>query len=94
MTTVARPMPQRTCLGCRQVRQKGELIRLVATPEGGVKVDLTRRHAGRGAYLCPDPGCWQKALKIKVLEKALHTQLAADSLALLRDFARALEGEG
>ena len=54
--------PQRTCIGCRKVRPKASLVRLVRGADGRVQVDDSGRGEGRGAYVCPDPGCLGKAL--------------------------------
>ncbi len=53
--------PRRTCIGCRQVRPKAELLRLVRQPDGTVGRDATP--AGRGAYVCPDPACLERAIQ-------------------------------
>jgi uncharacterized protein len=55
--------PQRTCVGCRQKRPKATLVRLVRGGDGRVRVDDNGRAWGRGAYVCPDPGCLERALK-------------------------------
>lgn len=67
--------PQRTCVVCRSTLDKRALVRLVRTPEGGVQVDLTGKRSGRGAYLCDQPACWDRALESTVLDKALRTTL-------------------
>ena len=54
--------PQRTCIGCRKVRPKAALVRLVRGADGRVHVDEGGRAEGRGAYVCPEPGCLGKAL--------------------------------
>jgi hypothetical protein len=58
MTTV----PRRTCLGCRRIRPKGTLVRLVRSPSGAVAVDAGGRAHGRGAYVCPEAACLERAL--------------------------------
>ena len=76
-------MPQRTCVACRQVEGKRQLVRVVRTPTGVVEVDLTGKKNGRGAYLHADPACWDTALKRKALQHALKTEIAeTDRLAL------------
>ncbi|MBX3070009.1 MAG: YlxR family protein [Thermomicrobiales bacterium] len=79
--------PQRTCIACRDKTAKRTLIRIVRTPEGDVQVDPTGRANGRGAYLCDDPACWQRALKSTALEHALKVTLDAGAKERLRDFA-------
>ncbi|MDI3281344.1 MAG: YlxR family protein [Bacillota bacterium] len=75
-----RKVPQRTCLGCRSVRPKKELIRIVRTPEGSVVVDPTGKRSGRGAYLCPSPDCLERARKGKTLEKALEQEIIGEEV--------------
>ena len=55
-------VPQRTCVGCREVLPKRLLIRIVRSPDG-VQVDLTGKLAGRGAYLHDRRSCWERAMK-------------------------------
>jgi predicted RNA-binding protein YlxR (DUF448 family) len=87
-----RQPPQRTCLACRTTGDKRELIRLVRTPEGRVEVDLTGKKPGRGAYICPQAGCWDAALKKGRLDAALRTKLGADDRLKLSEFATTLHG--
>ena len=63
--------PQRTCIGCRQVKAKAELLRLVRGGDGRVVVDRHRMAAGRGAYTCPTVQCLDKALVVGRLARAL-----------------------
>ncbi len=70
-----RHVPQRTCVVCRTTTDKRTLTRLVRTPDDGVHVDPTGKRPGRGAYLCDNPECWDKALHSDVLAKALRTTL-------------------
>jgi len=63
-------IPLRKCTGCGEMKSKKELVRVVRTPEGEVQLDLTGRKAGRGAYVCPDLACLQKARKAKRFERA------------------------
>ena len=64
-------IPTRTCTGCRQVKNKKDLIRVVRDKEGNVFVDVTGRQNGRGAYICPNEECLEMAVKNKGLEKTL-----------------------
>ena len=50
-------IPQRQCVGCRTMKDKKALIRVVRTPEGAIVLDSTGKRSGRGAYVCPDPAC-------------------------------------
>jgi hypothetical protein len=89
---VARPRPQRTCIGCRQMRDKRELIRLAGTGDGGVDVDHTGRRAGRGVYLCRIQDCWSLGLKGNRLEHTLRTKIGAESLKRLAAYSMTLPG--
>lgn len=72
-------IPMRTCIGCGAVRPKKELIRIVMTKEGEILLDQTGRANGRGAYLCDDPLCLQKAKKRKGLQKAFRGRQSPDA---------------
>ena len=71
-------IPERTCVGCRQVKAKRELVRLVRLADGSVEVDASGRMRGRGAYLCPKEECWQGGLG-GGLEHALKITLTLES---------------
>ncbi len=92
-------IPQRTCIACRQVRNKRDLIRIVRTTEAGVMIDPSGKRAGRGAYLCRARACWDLALapKSRMLDHALKTTLSEAEQAALSAFAQSLpirlEGE-
>ena len=62
----------RTCLGCRSRRPKRELVRLVRRADGTVAVDAAARGQGRGAYVCADAGCVERALKAGKLSHAFR----------------------
>ena len=68
-------IPMRQCLGCREMKAKRELIRVVRSPEGGISLDFKGKASGRGAYICPQAQCLKKAIKAKALERALATQI-------------------
>lgn len=80
-----RKVPMRMCTGCSASRPKRELLRVVRTPQGEITVDPTGKVAGRGAYLCPDPDCLDKALRSKRLENALECTLSAETVDQLRE---------
>lgn len=67
-----RHVPERTCVGCRAVRPKRELVRVVRTPEGTVELDPTGKRSGRGAYLCRNVACLEAAVQGRRLERALR----------------------
>ncbi len=83
-----RKVPQRTCVACRRVETKRQLVRLVRTAEGSVMVDPTGKAAGRGAYLCADRACWTAALKRGALDRALKVTLDAAAQARLLEHAQ------
>ena len=68
-------IPMRQCLGCREMKPKKELIRVVRSPEGEISLDFKGKASGRGAYICPDPQCLKKAVKSKALERAFSAQI-------------------
>ena len=76
-------IPQRQCLGCREMKNKKDLIRAVRSPEGEISLDFKGKKPGRGAYVCPDPACLAKARKSKALERAFETAIPAEVYALL-----------
>lgn len=84
--TAKRPkhIPQRTCVGCRSVLPKRELIRLVRRSEG-VEIDPTSKLAGRGAYLHNQRSCWERGLK-GTLAQALKVTLTSANREKLREF--------
>ncbi|HQL27641.1 MAG TPA: YlxR family protein [Anaerolineaceae bacterium] len=84
-------VPQRTCVGCREVMPKRNLIRLVRT-EQGVVVDPTSKLAGRGAYLHDDRSCWAKGLK-GPLANALRTALTEQDMVALNAYMETLPVE-
>ena len=66
----AKKVPQRQCVGCGEMKNKKELIRILKTPEGSFTLDTTGRKNGRGAYLCPCMECFRKAVKGRGLERS------------------------
>ena len=68
-------IPMRQCVGCREMKPKKELIRVVKSPEGVISLDFRGKAPGRGAYLCPDPACLKRAMKAKALSRAFETEI-------------------
>ncbi len=68
-------IPMRQCVGCREMRPKRELIRVVRSPEGEVSLDFRGKKSGRGAYLCPRADCLKRARKSRGLERAFSAPL-------------------
>jgi predicted RNA-binding protein YlxR (DUF448 family) len=71
-------IPMRQCLGCREMKPKKELIRVVRSPEGNISLDTKGKLPGRGAYLCPNVECFTKVKKSRGLEKALDVTIPAE----------------
>src|SRR5215469_13036356 len=88
-----RHVPQRTCVSCRQVRPKRELIRVVRTPEGHIELDATGKKSGRGAYLCARRSCWEPALSRGKLEHEFEVTLLAEDRAALEAYGETLPPE-
>ena len=72
---VPKKIPMRQCVGCREMKPKRELIRVVRSPEGEVSLDFKGKKPGRGAYVCPSPECLKRARKAKALERAFSAPL-------------------
>ena len=68
-------IPMRQCVGCRERKSKREMIRVVRETDGNVRLDFSGKLNGRGAYLCPDPQCLQKAIKSKALDRNLEVTI-------------------
>lgn len=78
----AKHVPVRTCVICAEKEAKRGLTRIVRTPEG-IMIDPTGKMNGRGAYLCAQPACWQRAAQSNALARALRTELTDDDRARL-----------
>ena len=68
-------IPMRQCVGCREMKPKRELIRVVRSPEGEIALDFRGNNPGRGAYICPDAKCLAKARKKNALGNAFGCQI-------------------
>lgn len=77
-------LPQRTCIGCNEIKPKKELIRIVKDKEGQIFIDKTGKANGRGAYICDNIECLEKAIKTKKLERNFETQISEDIYNELR----------
>ena len=73
-----RKIPQRQCVGCREMKDKKALIRVVRSPEGTISLDFKGKLPGRGAYVCPNPECLKKARKSRALERAFDMAIPAE----------------
>ncbi len=88
-----RHVPQRTCIVCKQVRPKRELIRVVRTPEGRIELDPGGKKSGRGAYLCARRSCWEPALHKGRLEHEFGVTLQSEDRAALEAYLDSLPPE-
>ncbi|MBR7081491.1 MAG: YlxR family protein [Oscillospiraceae bacterium] len=71
----------RQCTGCREMKPKRELIRVVKSPEGEISIDFKGKKPGRGAYICPDGECLKRAIKSRALERIFSTQIPKEIYA-------------
>ena len=78
MPAKPRKLPQRQCVGCRVMKDKKALVRVVKTPENEVVLDLTGKKSGRGAYVCPEMECLKKARKSRALERAFDLTIPSE----------------
>ena len=83
-------IPQRQCMGCRERKEKRQLIRVVRTPQGNVTLDFSGKLNGRGAYICPNPECLKKALRSKALDRSLEVTIPEEVYARLE---KEMEGQ-
>lgn len=77
-------LPQRTCIGCNSKKNKNELIRIVKDKEGNISIDKTGKAAGRGAYICDNIECLEKAIKTKKIDKAFEMKINNEIYESLR----------
>ena len=73
--SVTKKIPQRQCIGCGEMKNKKELIRVIKTPEENIIIDATGKKNGRGAYICKSIECFQKAVKSRGLERSLKVNI-------------------
>ena len=93
-TASIKHIPQRTCVACRKVVPKRQLVRLVRISDGSIAVDATGKRAGRGAYLCSARECWGTGLKGGRLEYTLRTTLTQDNRDQLIEYGRGFGSGG
>lgn len=86
--TKARKVPQRMCVGCREMKNKKELIRIVRNAENVLQLDTTGKKPGRGAYICPSVECFNQSIKGKRIQKALEQDLSEE---LIENIKRQIE---
>ena len=78
-------IPLRMCLGCNEMKPKAELIRVVKSPEGDISLDSTGKKNGRGAYICHNPQCLEKAIKTKRLERTFSVAIPNEVYESLKE---------
>ncbi len=71
-------IPQRQGMGCRERKNKRDMIRVVRSPEGNVSLDFGGKMNGRGAYICPQLDCLKKAIRSKALDRSLEVTIPQD----------------
>lgn len=82
--------PMRMCVGCREMKPKRELLRVVRSPEGEIALDSRGKMPGRGAYVCRNQACLSQAIRQRQLERQLETKLSEEVAARLRDMLETL----
>ena len=82
-------IPMRQCLGCRQMKPKAELTRVVRSPDGQVSLDFTGKKPGRGAYVCKNAECLKRAIKSKAISRALGADTPNE---IIESLVSAVEG--
>lgn len=85
---MAKHIPARSCVACRETKPKRELVRVVRVRDDRVEVDRTGKKNGRGAYLCPVQECWEMGHKRKALNHALSMTVSPDNWEELFAYAR------
>lgn len=78
-------IPMRQCAGCREMKAKNQMVRVVRSPEGQISLDFRGKAPGRGVYVCPNPECLKKAEKTRALERSLDTAIPAEVYAALHE---------
>ena len=87
-------IPMRQCLGCREMKEKRALIRVVKSPEGAVSLDFKGKLPGRGAYVCPNPECLKRARKSRALERAFSSLIMDEVWEGLEAQMKEVESDG
>lgn len=82
-------VPQRSCVACRQVRDKRNLVRLILAA-GTVEIDIKGKKPGRGVYLCSQRQCWELGLKGNRIEYGLRTRLSSENRRMLLEYGTGL----
>ncbi len=83
-----RKIPERQCMGCNEKKPKPDLLRVVRAPDGSVSLDFTGKKSGRGAYICRDVRCLQKAVKTRRLSRSLECEIPDEVFAAMEEELR------
>ena len=83
MVSTIKKIPLRQCIGCGEMKNKREMIRVLKTTGDEIEIDATGRKNGRGAYLCPSVDCYQKAVKNRGLERSLKMAIPKSAYEML-----------
>lgn len=78
-------IPLRTCIACREEKPKREMLRIVKSADGEIRLDFSGKLAGRGAYICNGEGCIKRLMKYKLLNKAFSADVSADIYARIEE---------
>ena len=84
-------IPQRQCTGCREMKNKTDMIRVIRTPDGEIRIDETGKMNGRGAYICRSLSCLKASLGNHGLERSLHTRIPGEICQQLEEEMKQLE---
>ncbi len=87
-------IPLRQCIGCGEMKNKKEMIRVIKTPEDAVMIDATGRKNGRGAYICPSSECLKKAIKSKGLERSFKMNIPKEVYEQLTKEMESIDQQG
>lgn len=89
--STAKKIPMRQCIGCREMKSKKEMLRIIRTPSEDIVLDTTGRQNGRGAYICRNSACLQKAVKNRGLERSLKIRIPDTVYEQLKEEMKAVE---
>ena len=87
-------IPLRQCIGCGEMKNKKEMIRVIKTPEGEIMIDATGRKNGRAAYICPSSDCLKKAIKSKGLERSFKMNIPKEVYEQLTKEMESIDQQG
>lgn len=90
MSAAVRKVPMRQCTGCQEMKNKKEMIRVLKSAEGEILLDATGKKNGRGAYLCRNMDCLEKAIRSKGLERSLKVKIPEEVYGSLKEELKCL----